>query len=100
MVIEKAVLIIRTIELIGDSDLGHTTIFENGISAIIPHNRVQVRNLTIYQNNASYNCEKVFTENLAKLVVVGLVSDVDVSGYFNKNPLNFQAYGVTCMELN
>jgi hypothetical protein len=99
VVIEKAVLTIRTIELIGDAALSHTAILEQGKSAIIPHQRVQVKHLSIPQNHTSYNFENVFTDNLPDLVVVGLVADADFSGHYNKNPFNFQAFGVTRMEL-
>lgn len=99
VVIEKAVLTIRTKELIGDAALAHTAILEQGKSAMIPHQRVQIKHLSIPQNTTSYNFENVFTDNLPDLVVVGLVADADFSGHYNKNPFNFQDFGVTRMEL-
>jgi len=99
VVIDSAHLTIRTKELIGDAALGHIAILEQGKSALIPHQRVQVKHLSIPQNHTSYNFENVFTDNLPDLVVVGLVADADFSGHYNKNPFNFQPFGVTRMEL-
>jgi hypothetical protein len=99
VVIEKAILTIRTKELIGDAALGHTAILEQGKSAMIPHQRVQVKHLSIPQNTTSYTFENVYTDNLPDLVVIGLVADADFSGSYTKNPFNFQAFGVTRMEL-
>ena len=99
VVIEKVVLSIRTKELIADAALAHTAILEQGKCAMIPHQRVQVKHLSIPQNTTSYNFENVFTDNLPDLVVVGLVADADFSGHYNKNPFNLQDFGVTRMEL-
>jgi hypothetical protein len=99
VVIEKVVLNIGTKELISDAALAHTAILEQGKSALIPHQRVQVKHFSIPQNTTSYNFENVFTDNLPDLVVVGLVADADFCGHYNKNPFNFQNFGVTRMEL-
>lgn len=47
VVIEKAILSIRTIELIDDAALWHIAILEQGKSAIMPHQRVLLKHLSI-----------------------------------------------------
>lgn len=99
MVIGKAVHTIRTIEFICDAAVGHTAIPEQGKLVIIPHQRVQVKHLSIPQNRTSYNFDKVFTHNLPDLVVFGLVADADFLKHSKKNPFNFQAFCLTRIKL-
>ena len=51
--------------------------------------RVQMKHLTIFANFTFINFDNVFTIDLPDLVVVGLVSDADLAGGYQRNPLNF-----------
>ena len=47
----------------------------------------------------SFNFDNVFTGALPDLVIVGLVSDADLAGGYQRNPLNFKNFGVNRIEL-
>ena len=45
------------------------------------------------------NFENVFTGALPDLVIVGLVSNTDLAGGYQRNPFNFRNFGVNRIEL-
>ena len=61
--------------------------------------RVQMKHLSIPANQTSINFDNVFTGALPDLVIVGLVSDADLAGGYQRNPFNFQNFGVNRIEL-
>ena len=65
----------------------------------LPYTRVQVKHLSIPQKQMNYNFKNVYTGSLPDLVVVGLVDDADFAGSYQRNPFNFQNFGVNRMEL-
>ena len=65
----------------------------------LPYTRVQVKHLSILQNQINYNFDNVCTGSLPNLVVVGLLDDADLAGGYQRNPFNFQNFGVNRMEL-
>ena len=58
-----------------------------------------MKHLSIPENQTSINFDNVFTCALQDLVVVGLVSDVDLAGGYQRNPFNFSNFGVNRIEL-
>ena len=56
----------------------------------IPYTRVQVKHLSIPQNQTSYNFDNGFTGPLPDLIVVGLLDDADLFGGYQRIPFNFK----------
>ena len=58
-----------------------------------------MKHLSIHENQTSINFDNVVTGALPDLVVVGLVSDADLAGGYQRNPFNFRNFGVNRIEL-
>ena len=58
-----------------------------------------MKHLSISANQTSINFDNDFTGALPDLVVVGLVSDADLAGGYQRNPFNFRNFGLNCIEL-
>ena len=58
-----------------------------------------MKHLSIPANQTSISFDNVFTGALPDLVIVGLVSDADLAGGYQRNPFNFQNFGVNRIEL-
>ena len=58
-----------------------------------------MKHLSIPANQTSINFDNVFTGALPDLVIVGLVSDADLAGGYQRNLFNFQNFGVNRIEL-
>ena len=65
----------------------------------LPYTRVQIKHLSIPQNQTSYNIDNVFTNSLPDLVVIGLLDDADFAGGYQHNPFTFQYFGINRIEL-
>ena len=64
------------------------------------HNsRVQMNHLSIPTNQTSINIDNFCTGALLDLVIVGLVSDLDLAGGYQKYTFNFQNFGVNRIEM-
>ena len=99
LVIQSANLIIRTKNLTSTAykarmDLLLTQNMVNHLS------RVQMKHLSIPANQTSIKFYNVFTGALTDLVVVGLVSDADLAGGYQRNPFNFKNFNVNRIKLN
>ena len=98
MKIEYAALVIHTKQLTDVAELAHRELLLSQ-NMKLPYTRVQVKHLSIPQNQTSYAFDNVFTGALPDLVVVGLVDDEDFAGGYQRNPFNFQKFGVNRIEL-
>ena len=58
-----------------------------------------MKHLSISANQTSINFDNIFPGVLPDLVVVGLVSDGDFPGGYQRNPFNYQIFGVNRIEL-
>ena len=58
-----------------------------------------MKHLSIPANQTSINFDNVFTGAFPDLVIVGLVSDADLAGGYQRNAFNFQNFGVNRIEL-
>ena len=58
-----------------------------------------MKHLSISANQTSINFDNIFPGVLPDLVVVGLVSDGDFPGGYQRNPFNYQNFGVSRIEL-
>ena len=61
--------------------------------------RVQIKHLSIFANQTSKNFDNVFTGALPNLIVVGLMSDADFAGCYQKNPFDFWNFTVHRIKL-
>ena len=55
--------------------------------------------MSIPANQTSISFDNVFTGALPDLVIVGLLSDVDHAGGYQRNPFNFKNFGVNRIKL-
>ena len=98
MVIQSANLIICTKKLT-------TTAYKALMDILLTQNmvhhisRVQIKHLSIPANQTSINFDNGFTGALPDLVIVGLVSDADLAGGYQRNPFNFRNVGLNRIEL-
>ena len=98
LVIQSANLIIRNKKL---TSTAHKALMDLLVSQNMVHHlsRVQMKHLSIPTKQTSINFDNVFSGALPYLVVVGLVSDVDLAGSYQRNPFNFRNFGVNRIEL-
>ena len=61
--------------------------------------RAHIKHLSFSANKTSINFENIFTGAFPALVVVGLVSDGDFAGGYQKNPFNCQNFAVNSIKL-
>ena len=99
LVIQSVNLIIHTKKL---TSTAHGALMDLLVKQNMRHHlsRVQMKYLSIPANQTSINFDNVFTNALPDLVIVGLVSDADLAGGDQRNPFNFQNFGVNRIELN
>ena len=58
-----------------------------------------MKTLTIPANQTSTNFDNGFTGALPDLVIVGLVSDADLAGGYQRNSFNFKNFSVNRIEI-
>jgi len=97
-VIQFAGFIVHTKQLTSEAELAHRALLREKVMRL-PYTRVQVKHLSIPANQTHYNFDNIFTGALPDLVVVGLLDDADFAGGYQRNPFNFQNFGVNRMEL-
>ena len=97
-VIQRANLIIRTKKLTSTAQKALMDLFllQNMVHFL---SRVQMKHLSIPANQTSINLDNIFTGALPDIVVVGVVSDADLAGGYQRNPFNYQNFGVNRIEL-
>ena len=98
MVIQSVNLIICIKKLTSTAIKAHMELLESQ-NMRHHYSRVQIKHLSIPANQSSINFDNVFTGALPDLVIVGLVSDADFAGGYQKNPFNFQNFGVNLIEM-
>ena len=98
-VIQFASFIVYTKQLTNEAEYAHSELLKQKVMRL-PYTRVQVKHLSIPQNQTSYNFDNVFTGSLPDLIVVGLLDDADFAGGNQRNPFNFQNFGVNRLELH
>ena len=98
LVIMSANLIIHTKQLTTTALKAHMELLQ--LQNMRHHlSRVQMKHLTIPGNQTSINFDNIFTGALPDLVIVGLVSDADLAGGYQRNSFNFQNFGVNRIEM-
>ena len=85
MVIQRVNFVIHTKQLTSTAHEAHTQLLQ--VQNTRKHySRVQVKHLSIPANQTSINFDNVFTGAIPDLVIVGLVSDADRAGGYQRNP--------------
>ena len=98
LVIQRFNLIIRTKKLTSTAHkaLIYLLLTQNMVHHLL---RVQIKHLSIPANQTSINFDNDFTGALPDSVVVNLVSNADLASGYQRNPFNFQNFGVSRIEL-
>ena len=65
----------------------------------LPYTKVQMKQLTIPANVTSQVFENVFNNALPDLVVIGFLNEENFGGHYNRNPFDFQAFGLNRINL-
>ena len=65
----------------------------------LPYTKVQIKQHTIPANVTSQVFENVFNNALPDLVVIGLLNEENFGGHYNRNPFDFQAFGLNCINV-
>ena len=93
VVIEHAKFTVRIKRLADAAEVGiQKTLQEKKMR--LTYTKVQMKQLTIPANVTSQIFENVFNNALPDLVVIGLLNEEDFGGHYNRNPFNFQAFGL------
>lgn len=64
-------------------------------NALYPYKRCDVRNFTIAQNSTSFSIDNVCNGILPEFVLIAMVDNDAYQGKHDKNPFNFQHFGLT-----
>ena len=64
-----------------------------------PMSRTSMMHVTIPTGSSAFQYPNLFNGNLPDLVIIGLVRDEDYAGHYNKNPYNFQNFGLDHVTL-
>ncbi|XP_072050212.1 uncharacterized protein F54H12.2-like [Amphiura filiformis] len=88
-----ASLLVRRVTLNPGIVLAHAKALERG-TAKYPVSRVQIKSFTIPAGDLSITKEGLFTGQIPKRIVVGLVSNNAFNGSYTQNPYNFQNFSL------
>ena len=98
MVIKEARLIIPAYEVSPSLSIAHEQILQT-TNARYPIRRVTMKHLSIPTAQTQHAHDNIIAGPLPERIVIGLVSDVAMSGGYQQNPLNFEHFGCTQMAL-
>ena len=98
--IMDATLFVRSCKLNPTLTMSHAKELEKGVTAKYPIRRVDVKSLSIPQGNLSFVGESLFSGQIPKRIVFGLVDNTAYNGAYAKNPYNFQHYNLNYIALH
>ena len=98
MAIQRVDLIINTKQLTSTGQKAHKEILRV-YNMRAHYSRVRVKHLSIPVNQTSISFDNVLTGALPNMVIVCLVDDAEHAGGYQKNPYNFQNFGVNRIDL-
>ena len=86
----------RKIKLGSATQLKHIKKMDsNGLSALYPIRHNEVKSFTIPTGSLSCNEEGLYSGQLPRRLIIGLVESSAYEGRYNKNPYNFQPFNLT-----
>ena len=65
----------------------------------IPYTRIVTKTLTIPQGTTQIEFDNVYQGKLPDLVILGLVTDANMTGGYQRNPFNFENFGINYLSL-
>ena len=65
----------------------------------IPYKRVTAKTLTIPTGTTSFESDNVYLGKIPDMIMLGLVSDANMSGGYQNNPFYFQHFGLNYLSL-
>ena len=92
------ILKVRKVRVSPTVSMGHELALKK-MAAIYPIRRVECKTFVMPANMPSVRKDNIFTGNIPKTFVFGLVDAAGFSGNHGKNPYNFQNYQVTTVTL-
>lgn len=98
--IVNALFYARKVKVNPELQLKHIEKMEKGLKpAVYPVRRIEVKTMSIPAGNLSANEESLFAGQLPKKIIIGLVESAAYDGRLNKNPFNFQNFGLKHLAL-
>ena len=98
--IMDATLLVRSAKLNPTVMMHHAKELERGVTAKYPIRRVDVKSYSIPQGNLSFVRESLFTGQVPRRVVFGLVDNTAYNGAYDKNPYNFKHFDLNYFALH
>ena len=99
--IASARLFIRTKEISPNLILAQEKMLQSN-NYSIPYTRIVTKTLTIPTGTSQVEFDNVYQGKLPDLIVLGLISDANMTGGYQRAPFNFENFGVNymCMQAN
>ena len=98
--IMDATLFVRSCKLNPTLTVSHAKELERGVTAKYPIRRVDVKSFSIPQGNLSFVRESLFTGQIPRRIVFGLVDNTAYNGAYAKNPFNFKHFDLNYVALH
>ena len=99
--IVSARLFLRTKEISPSLIMAHEKMLQK-TNYTISYNKVTTKTMSIPTGTSSIEFDNIYMGKLPDLLVMAMVSDADMSGGYQRNPFNFQNFGVNfmCLKAN
>lgn len=93
--IVNASFFVRKVKVNAGIQLGHIEKMDKKLQpAVYPIRRVMMKSFTVPQGSMSVNEESLFSGQLPKRIVLGLVPSANFEGRYHLNPFNFANFGL------
>ncbi|XP_072051654.1 uncharacterized protein F54H12.2-like [Amphiura filiformis] len=98
--IMDATLFVRSAKLNPTLTMSHAKELERGVTAKYPIRRVDVKSFSIPQGNLSFVRESLFTGQIPRRIIFGLVDNTAYNGSYAKNPYFFKHFNLNYRALH
>ncbi|XP_072041316.1 uncharacterized protein F54H12.2-like [Amphiura filiformis] len=98
--IMDATLLVRSAKLNPTLMMQHAKELERGVTAKYPIRRVDVKSFSIPQGNLSFVRESLFTGQLPRSIVFGMVDNTAYNGTYPRNPYHFKHFDLNYAALH
>jgi len=96
--IHKAILYVRKVRVLPSVQHGHELGLQSH-NALYPIQHVSMDSHTVPAGQQSFTKENIFQGRMPKFLVVGMVTNGAFVGTYNRNPFNFQHFGISYLGL-
>ena len=96
--ITSARLYVRTKEISPSLIMAHEKMLQT-TNYSIPFNKVNTKTITIPTGSSTIEFDNIYQGKLPDLVLLAMVSDANMTGGYQRNPVNFQNFGITYLAL-